>query len=230
MIIVLVVAVSASIVALFMRGFQLKDLKTHLTTQSLETPAMRVWLIKSQPYDDKMKAYKAGINSYSNGLGVYVICDNNQWYWVAGAYTTQDEAKEVIQKNEILKNTSCILYEIKTKNFKIDGEAIMPCRQIFESGQKVVQLLFGLRTTIQNEVENKDLLLEIIAEYNKIKNNAEELQKLNTTLKSDLIASVLYTANVNILSLQDIVFANGQLSISTVNTALLKIIFSVDNF
>ena len=228
-IIVLLVAVVASIVALFMRGFKLKDLSNHLNGETLQTPAMKVWIVQSQPYAEKMQAYKAGVIGTQQGLGVYVICHDNQWYWLAGAYTTQEQADQVIQSNDLLVNACSRQYEINSTNFKIAPELAVPCRQIFDTVMTVIEQLFQLRENTINNVTDSDLLLALTEKYNVIKNTVEELQALNATAKSDLLASIIYLSNVNVLSLQEIVCGN-LITLATVNTALLRSIFSVDNF
>ena len=228
--VVLIVAVIVSIVALFLRGFKFKDFKEQLSSENLETPSVKVWLVQSQPFPEKMQAYKAGVIGKKSGLGIYVIERNEQWYWVAGAYMTRDEADSVIQSHEILANATSELFEIETKQIKISADAITICNSLFDAINAVIDILLHLRTNFINDIQDADLLINLTDKYNIIKNKTEDLQKLNATLKNQLIASIVYTANVNILGLQDVIFGNNQITLSTINTALLNAIFSLDNF
>lgn len=223
-------AVAASITALFLRGFKFEDLPNQFTGQNFETPAMKVWLVQSQPYADKMEAYRNGMASANESLGVYVISVNNQWHWVAGAYMTQEEANSAIENNKNLSNAVSVLHEVKSKTFKISSELITPCRQMFDNIISVTELLFRLRDNIINNLQDPQILLDLTEKYNAIKNSVQELQTLNATQKNELLASFIYTGNVNILSLQEVVCGSHQNNLSTINTAILKIIFSLDNF
>ena len=226
----LIVAIAVSILVLFLRGFKFNNFKNQLMAHEIETPPVKVWLLQSQPYSEKMQAYKAGVISSNSASGIYVNHINNQWYWVAGAYMTQDEAENAKKSNNFLKDSTCFLYEIEIKKLKFPPDAVEPCSQIFDAVKKVIELLNKLRTNVLENLQDGQTLLELTNNYNVIKSKAEELQKINCSLKSDLIACVIYMANVNILGLHDIVCGNNQISLSTINTALLKTIFSVDNF
>lgn len=223
-------AVGVSIATLFLRGFKFKDLKAHFTDENIVIPAVDIWLVQSQPYPEKMQAYKAGVIGSTHGQGLYVICEDNQWYWVAGAYMTQAEADHAIEQEDILIGATSKLYNIEEKNLKITPDAVTPARQIFETVASVVDLLFKLRSNVIENVQDNNLILELTNKYNLLKSSADKLQELNAAIKSDLISSIIYTANVNILSLQDLVCGNNQIDLSVINTALLKTIFSVDNF
>lgn len=223
-------AVGISIATLFLRGFKFKDLKAHFTDENIVIPTVDVWLVQSQPYPEKMQAYKAGVIGSTHGQGLYVICEDNQWYWVAGAYMTQAEADHAIEKEDILIGATSKLYNIEEKNLKITPDAVTPARQIFETVTSVVDLLFKLRSNVIENVQDNNLILELTNKYNLLKSSADKLQEFNAAIKSDLISSIIYTANVNILSLQDLVCGNNQIDLSVINTVLLKAIFSVDNF
>ena len=223
-------AVGVSITALFLRGFKFKDLKMQLTAENVSTPAVKVWLIESQPFAEKMQAYKAGIVASNSYHGIYVINKNNQWHWVTGAYKTQEDATAVIQSDDNLVNATTRLFEISEKKLKVSADAVAPCREIFETITKTIEVLFNLRSIDVAKIQNSNLLFELTNYYNNIRSNAEELGRLNTDIKSELIASVIYSANINILSLHDIVCGGNQIELSVINTALLKVIFSVDNF
>ena len=76
------------------------------------------------------------------------------------------------------------------------------------------------------------LQLDLTAEYNQIKSSADDLQTLNANWQSEVIATIIYTANQNLLGLQEIIYNDAQKapSLAIINTALLKTIFSLDNF
>ena len=221
---------AGSITALFLRGFQLQDLPKHFNYQTLQTPKLKVWMIEVQDFNDKMTAYKMGVASAKSGLGVYVVPDGDKWKWVAGVFMTENEALQAISDSKV-NNLTCQVYEIESKSFNLMSEASEPCRQTLTAVQKIFQLLLELRNTKRESRDFNQLVINITSQYNKIKNSVEVLQSLNTTLKSDLIASIIYTANLNILSLQEIIYGNNQeCSLATINTVLLKTIFSLDNF
>ncbi len=226
--IVLVVATAGSITALFLRGFQIKDFAEQLKAKNLDTPTLEVWLLETPGYHDKMDAYQAGLAASSNGLGVYVLPVQEQWTWVACAYKTKDDADNALKQINLSTTTKVEHYQITGKKIQISPDVFVPCQQILTSVKNVFNLLFDLRDAISNSTNIKDIQLQLTTEYNQIKSGVEVLQKLNATLHNQLIATVIYTANQNILSLQDIIFDTPNLA--TVNTALLKTIFSLDNF
>ncbi|MBQ7973821.1 MAG: hypothetical protein IJ295_02595 [Clostridia bacterium] len=219
-----------SILTLFLRGFTFKGFSEQLHNKNLETPSMKVWLIQTQGYSDKMDAYKAGVAAAKEGLGVYVISDNSTWRWVAGAYTTQVDAENIIQDSVLLTKATSCEYEIKSKKINLSADVIEPCRQIFTAVCSAFDKLLNLRVALNNNTLINEIMLELTSLYNTIKSATSVLQTQNSTLKSDLVSAIIYTANQNILSLNDIVSANNDFSMATINTALLKTIFSLDNF
>lgn len=221
-----------SITALFLRGFRFKDFGEQLNFKTLTTPEFKVWLLSTPNYQDKMDAYQAGLAANKNGLGVYVVPEQGQWAWVAGVYSTQSEAEKILQQGNLPSDTKVNFYHIKSKQFKITKEAFVPSQQILTAVQNTYQTLLDLRTALTSNTFNTNLQLDLTTHYNQIKDATAALQSLNTSLRNQLLATIIYTANQNILSLQDIIYpnTNEQPSLSTVNTALLKTIFSLDNF
>jgi len=231
-IIVLAVATLASVTALFLRGFKLQDITEQLTNQELQTPTLQVWLLKTEGYDSKMSAYQSGISAASNGLGVYVLPENGKWTWVAGVYSSEDAANDALNQTGIPSEAKIYPYQITGKKFSISPDVLMPCQQVLNSVQNVFAILLNLRTAITVNDDIKSLQLDLITDYNQIKSGAENLQTLNANLQSKIIATIIYTANQNLLGLQDIVYADAAEipSLAIINTALLKSIFSLDNF
>ena len=215
---------------MFLRGFKFRNLHEQLNAENFETPSVKFWIVQSQPYNEKMEAYKAGVSNSNNDLGIYIINENNQWYWLTGAYLTQEDAENVLHSNSNLSSFTCRLYEIDKKKLRISNDVIEPCRQLFNAIGSVIEHLIQLRSNLINDINDNNVVLNLIDKFNTIKSNTEKLQKYNTKLKSDLISCMIYTANQNLLGLQNIVFGNNQINMSTVNTTLLKTIFSVDNF
>ena len=232
-IIVLAVVTAGSVAALFLRGFKVQNLTDQLKNKELQTPAMEVCLIETKGYESKMAAYQAGIAAKDGGFGVYVLPDvNSQWTWVAGVYANEKDANDTLSQNVLPADAKVEKYQIVGKKFKVDPAALEPCQQVLTTVQNVYNLLFELRMAVMENNEIKDLQLALTTLYNQIKNNTETLQTLNDKLQSQIIASLIYTANQNILGLQDIIYADTvyALSLATVNTALLMTIFSLDNF
>lgn len=221
---------AASVTALFMRGFRVKSFAEQLKSKDVVTPSMSVWLITLPNYANKMDAYKDGIAAANDGYGVYVLPENEHWSWVAGVYNTEAEAKYALQQNSISEQAEIKAYHIQSKKFAVDGAAQEPCQQVLNAVQNVYNLLVELRTAMQQTGEISNLQIEITTQYNQIKSGVEALQSLNSTLQSDFIATIIYTANQNILGLQNIVGITNSLDLSTINNALLKTIFSLDNF
>lgn len=223
---------AGSITALFLRGFKFKDLGERFTNQSLQTPSMEVWLVQTTAYANKMDAYKVGIAATQHDWGVYVRPDGGKWTWVAGVYQSEEDANNALQQSGLPANASSQIYQITGKNFSIAADAVTPCRLVLAAVQKVFELLLNLRTALNEAADTGNLLLDLTTQYNQIKSGAETLQTLNATLHNQLIATVIYTANQNILGLQEIIFSDSTHScnLATVNTALLKTIFSLDNF
>ena len=231
-IVILIVVTAASITALFLRGFTIDDLTDQFKNQSLTTPTKQVWLVQTTGYDDKMDAYKAGIAAAGNDWGVYVLPDNGKWTWVAGVYTTAEESDEALKQSGLPTNASSKLYQITGKSFQLAPDAAVACGQVLTAVENVFNLLLDLRTAINKAADSGNLILDLTAQYNQIKGSSETLQTLNANLQNQFVATVIYTANQNILSLQDIVCsdANHPVSLAQINTALLKTIFSLDNF
>lgn len=221
---------AASVTALFMRGFRIKSFAEQLKSKDVITPNMSVWLVVKPDYDNKMDAYKDGIAAANDGYGVYVLPENEHWSWVAGVYNTEAEARHALQQNSISEQAEIKAYHIQSKKFAVDGAAQEPCQQVLNAVQNVYNLLVELRTAMQQTSEISNLQIEITTQYNQIKSGVEALQSLNSTLQSDFIATIIYTANQNILGLQNIVGITNPLDLSTINNALLKTIFSLDNF
>lgn len=217
--------------ALFARGFKLNNVKEQLFAQNLEIPSMKVWLLKKGGYDNKMDAYKAGVAAAKSNLGVYIYKYENQWQWVAAVYMTFEEAEKEKNDNPQSKNLEICEYEVKSKKLKLSRDIIPASRKIFKSLIDSFCILMDLKnTTIINHNNQKDLSSRLVTNYNIIKENIDILKNLNTEIKSPLIASLIYVGNQNILSLQEIICGDNSYSIASLNTVLIKIIFSLDNF
>ncbi|MCM1403894.1 MAG: hypothetical protein NC133_00055 [Prevotella sp.] len=231
-IIILAVVTVCSIAALFLRGFKIQDLPNQFNQKTLQTPTMDVWLLEIQDHDSKMEAYKTGVRAINNGWGVYVLPDGEKWTWVAGVYVTENDANDAMGQIGLPENAQLKLYQITGKEFQMTPEEFEPCHQILSAVKNIFNLLLELRTAIVEANESNQLLLDLTTEYNLIKNGADTLQTLNANLQNPLLATIIYTANQNILSLQEIICSETTktCSLATVNTALLKTIFSLDNF
>jgi len=229
-IIILTLATAVSIAILFLRGFRFTDLSKQLNQKTLTTPSMKVWLIEVDGFQDKMAAYKKGVVAANDNLGVYVISDNNQWNWIAGVYMTEEEARQVINQSNILKSANCKMYEIKSKNFQMHPETIEPCCNVFVTIKNIFDLLLQMRTYLFESQSIENLLIDVTSKYNELKDATEKLHLLNEKYKNEIIATLIYAANQNILSLQDIIYDNNNCSLAAINTALLNAIFSLDNF
>ena len=231
--IVLIVATIGSIMTLFLRGFNIKDYTNQLNSKILVMPEAEVWLLEKTGFNDKIDAYQAGIATAEAGCGIYVIPQNNQWTCIAGVYTSKDEANNVLKQIGTNIGMEIKPHRISSRRIKILSEAFDTCQNVLKIVQNVFDLLLKIRKNINqstNEINN--LRLELIAQYNQIKSNVEILQKLNANLHDQIIATVIYTANQNILSLQEIISSDKTqpIKLTTINTALLKTIFSLDNF
>ena len=228
--IVLIVVTVTSIVTLFLRGFKFRDIENQVFGQEIKTPVMKVWLLEKVGYSNKMAAFKAGIGAAQSGLGVYVINEDNQWRWVAGVYKTFEDAQKALSMNSVALNLSIRECKIESKNFKISRDAMQFCQDILNSVVSVFEMLLTLRDNVEKNKFTENLTMSLTTEYNLIKDNIQKLQDINATLKSPLVASIIYTGNQNILSLQEIVCGNNSYNLAALNTALLKTLFSLDNF
>ena len=215
-----------------MRGFRFQDFKAQITNKELCTPTLDIWLLKIPNYDSKIDAYKAGISASNAGWGVYVLPENNKWTWVAGVYATESDANTALSQAELPTDAIIHKYQINGKKFSLESEAYEPCQKVLYAVQSVFNLLLDLRLEINQAGDVNNLQLALTTAYNEIKDGAETLQRLNTNLHHEFIATVIYTANQNILGLQDVICLNQNTlpSLTTVNNALLKTIFSLDNF
>ena len=178
-----------------------------------------------------MDAYKAGLAAASNGYGVYVVPgDDNEWIWVAGVYNTEDEALAVLQGGGLSDTCQVRPYTIQSKQFSVDGSVFTTCQQVLNTVQKVYDNLLSLRIAVDQNYEIHSLQIELTTQYNQIKDAAERLQTQNSKMKSDLLATLIYTANQNLLVLPEIISIDTKPSLAVINSALLKAIFSLDNF
>ncbi len=231
LLIVLTLVTVVSIAILFLRGFRFGDLSKRFNQEELVTPAMKVRLVEVDGFQDKMAAYKKGVLAASEDLGVYVLSDGSQWKWIAGVYMSEEEARQVINQSDFLKSANCKFYEIKSKKFKIYPEAMKPCCDVFVTVKNIFDLLLHIRTCILESQNIEGILIDVTNKYNELKDTVEKLHLLNEKFKSEIIATLIYTANQNILSLQDIIYGNNNnCSLATLNTILLNVIFSLDNF
>lgn len=229
LIIILVVITAASITALFVRGFRWRDLTGQFKSRNFDTPALDVWLLEVPDYNDKLDAYKAGLAAAESGLGVYVLPTDNQWSWIAGAYSSEAEARKMLEIECIPNNAKVQFYQIKSKKFKLPSEVFEHCQTVLNAVQKVFQLLLELRVSVNAGADISNLQFDITTQYNQIKGSVEALQTINSSVKSEFVSTVIYSANQNILGLQDII-ATKAIRLADVNNALLRTIFSLDNF
>ncbi len=220
-----------SITALFLRGFNLKEFNNHLKCKVLETPTMKVWLLEKQNYNDKLDAYKAGMAAENVGLGVYVLPDKTQWIWVAGVYLTESDAADALRRSGMSNDVIIQSYQILGKKIQVDSEVFESCQNILKSIENIFQLLLDLRSAINITTKKNNIQLDLTVQYNQIRNSAENLQTINATLHDLFVTTLIYTANQNTLCLQDIINTNSDsIDLAIINTALLKTIFSLDNF
>ncbi len=233
MIIILIVATASSITALFLRGFRIQNLKAQFTNQELCTPALNAWLIQVPGYNNKMDAYQAGLSATNHNLGVYVLPDvHAQWVWVAGVYTSEELALQTLNQTNLPATAKIQLYEIKSKKFSLDPEVVQLCRKVLDCVQEIFQQLLAIRTALETGKDMSTIQVKMIEQYNQIKKGAEDLHALNTHLQNKFIATVIYTANQNLLGLQELICTDKiqSISLTVINTALLKVFFSLDNF
>ncbi len=221
---------AGSVTALFLRGFRIKTFTQELKNKSVITPSIDCWLVETTGYDSKMDAYKAGVVGTADGLGVYILPDDSAWVWVSGVYPTEQEAQDALNNYVLLSNAQVRLYSIKGKKFSLDAEAATQCQLVLDAIQDVYQLLIEIRSAMLKSESISSLQIEITNQYNQVKNAGETLQTINATLHSDFIATVIYTINQNILGLQKVISSNESVNLDDVNSALLKTIFSLDNF
>lgn len=228
-VIVLTLAVAASMTALFLRGFKISDLVKD--ESKVTTPSMTVWLVKTDGYDSKMAAYKAGANQ-TTGFATYVYEENDQWTLVEGVYLTDTEANTLLQNPQLPEKTVSSKYDIVGKEFKLDTALAKTCNAVLDTIKQTFNKLLEMRNLFTEGHDLKNAVLALTDYYNLLKNYATALQEKNIDAKSTLVATIIYAANQNILGLHEVIFgnSNGNAYLSLINTALTKSIFSLDNF
>lgn len=228
--VVLLAAVTASVIALFVRGFRIQDLTKDNTLVS--TPSMQTWLVVTSGYPSKMDAYKDGIAQSTQGYAIHVYQENTTWVLVKGAYLAADEANAVLQNGNLPEQTSCREYIITGKQFKIEQSAAANCNAVLGIIEQTLNKLWDVRGLVSQEQPIDDAILVLTDYYNQLKNLAKELHAANTTLKSEVVSTIIYAANQNILNLHELIFADqaSREYLSLINTAIVKSIFSLDNF
>ncbi|MBS7401018.1 MAG: hypothetical protein KIG16_00710 [Eubacteriales bacterium] len=230
LIIVLIVVTAASVAALFLRGFRVQDFTAQLKAKDVETPTLDVWLVEGGNYDSKMDAYKAGLAAANQGWGVYVLPVDGKWAWVASVCNSEAEAQSQFEQSGLSSTASVKLYTIKGKKFAVDESAFSACQQVLSAVRNVYDLLLEMRQLNAQYEDIGNLQINLTSVYNQIKDGVETLQTVNESLQSDFITTVIYAGNQNVLGLQGVISTNSTVSASTINNALLKTIFSLDNF
>lgn len=223
------VVTAVSITTLFLRGFTFKDLNPN---NHFQTPSMEIWLLQSSDYDTKMEAYQAGISSQKEQWGIYVISNQGHWHWIAGVYTTEDDAMQALQQPQTPNNVSVKSCQITGKQFQLSDDAAIVCQDAITAIQDIFTKLIELRSLVTKSANTSNILLDLINHYNQIKDFAAQLQRINADLQNSIVATVIYSINQNLLGLHDIVCEelNQPCSLAEINTALLMTIFSLDNF
>lgn len=219
-----------SITALFLRGFKFQNLTNN---NYFKTPLIKVWLLQTPGFDTKMEAYQTGISSQQQQWGIHVIFNQNQWHWVAGVYTTDVDANQALQQAQNLPpNVYIQIYQIKEKKFYTSKETATLCNETLKTIENIFFTLIELRNNAISAINNNNIQLNLINQYNDIKVKGESLQEINTNLQSPVIATVIYSVNQNLLGLQNIVSHDTITphNLAEINTALLMTIFSLDNF
>ena len=230
MVVLLVVAILSGIIALFMRGFKVTDLTN--PPEQVTTPAVQVWAVQIEGYTEKMATYKDAVAYSNDGYGVHVFRQGNSWVWVAGIYDTQEQASAVIDTGNLPEQATSKLLTITKKHFKIDSEASVICNKILSKLQDTTAQLQALREAVLDNSNYQDCILSITSNLSELKSSVTTLQDCNAKLQSQFVAALIYAANQNIIVLNDVVLCNasGKQFLALVNTALIKNIFSLDNF
>lgn len=228
---VILVAIIAGIITLFVRGFRVSDLTK--PSDAVTTPAVSVWLVKIPEYATKMDAYKAAYAHSNTGTGIYAQSENQQWTWVAGVYSTSEQAENLCQNASLPANVVNTAYQITGKRFTVEKAIAIPVKQLLALLVTIQEQLVATREMVTAGENVNDAVLTLTDSYQQLRTTVETLQTVNIQENSPLVASMIYAGNQNILALFEVVFADvtktNQL-LSALNTALIKNIFSLDNW
>lgn len=200
--------------------------------EQVTTPAVQVWTVQIQGYTEKMAAYKDAVAYSNDGYGVHVFWQDDSWVWVAGIYDTQEQATAMIDTGNLPESATTKLLAITEKHFKIDPAVSVICNKILTKVQDTTAQLQTLREAVVNNSDYQNCILSITSNLSELRNAVTSLQESNVTLQSQFVAALIYAANQNIIVLNDVVLstAKGKQLLALVNTALIKNIFSLDNF
>lgn len=229
-IILLVVVLLASIVALWLRGFRWQDLGK--TTATVTTPTLAVWAVQVPDYTAKMDAYKTAVSYSASGWAEYVKSDREQWSWLAAVYPDQETVELVTQDSSLPSDVETHLYQINGKDFNLAVDIAPICQNVLTTIQTITTQLQTLRAALTQQATQQNILIELSNSYNALKDAVTTLQQINQDSKSQFLACLIYSANINILYLTAVVqpTSDGAVYLSKVNTALINNIFSLDNF
>ena len=225
------VAIAAGVIILLVRGFRVSDLTT--PKDNVNTPSVAVWLVKVPDYTTKMDAYKAAYSHTEDGFGVYVEPENERWSWIVGVYDTEEEAETWRQNTALPTNVTSSAYQITGKHFTLKKELATTANQMLQLLLTIHQQLTATRALVIAGENTANAVLTLTDSYQQLRTAVDTLQTANGTESSPLLASLIYAGNQNILALFDVVFAEPSQAnefLSLLNTALIKNIFSLDNW
>ncbi len=222
-------SVIASITALVIRGFSFKTLLQK--NSDIELESIEVWLVKESEYNTKMEAYKKASLNTLQGYSEFVIEeDNGNWAVINAVYLSSIEANAELQNANIPKEASSSKYIIKNRTLKIPETARDIALDIIKDIKEALNILIESRSNFLKNVEVDITPLNQI--YNNLKENRTKLNQLNLDLQHQTLSYLIYSTNQSLISIADLLFnKNSDIAfLSQLNTAITRIIFSLDNF
>ncbi len=231
LVIILVVAITAGIITLFVRGFRFSDLTE--TKDNITTPEVTVWAVTVPGFTTKMDAYKAAYGHSDNGYGVFARAEKEQWSWVLGVYDSVEEAEAFVQNATLPDNVVTNVHQIVGQRFRIKQEIAAPANQMLALLETIHQQLVTTRTAALAGEQVNDAIMTLTDSYQQLRSLVDDLQAMNSTENIPLLSAIIYIGNQNILALFEVVFADiNQRNnfLSVLNTAIIQNIFSLDNW
>jgi hypothetical protein len=228
-VIVLLLAAGAGVTALYFRGFSF-DTKAD---SKVSTPAAEFWAVKVPNYEEKTDAFAAAMSAKSKGSAEYVLEENGKWSAIEGVYLTSADANTELMREDVTEEAVSAKYIIPAKELQIDAAAAGTAKNIFGAIKSAFDALIKARADFKAGANARGVTVVANDFYKVLKAKTAELNEINKELKSETAAAVIYSANQSILALQDLIFASeedGNTFLSALNTAIVKLIFSLDNF
>jgi hypothetical protein len=200
-VLILIIAVSAGIGALYLRGF---SFNSNPNAESVTTQELEFWVVKVRDFDKKMDAFSHALTARNKGSAEFVLQEDEHWSAIEGVYAASADANAELMKPDVTKTAVAERYIIASKTL---GK---PDAEIFNELKTVGEILMSIRGKTEREVAAA----------------ANELYGNLKPKSHNINAAAAMLSLHNLISTGEV----GGRFLSVLNTAIATVIFSLDNF